>query len=170
MMKNSQMRVSVGIFARSGSKGIKNKNILPFADSNLLVNTINHAKEFLTSISAPHTSIYVSTDSNEYASLAIQAGAQIPFIRPPDLARDESAEILSWKHMLNHLQANGLGSEIFLVLPVTAPLRKMNHIKGALNLYLSENYDLVFAGCESRKNPYLPLFEEDNSGYFKLSN
>ena len=93
------MKNVVFIFARSGSKGLKNKNIKLFAGKPLLYWTINQAKKIQNI-----DSIILSTDSKKIAKIGKKFGANIFFIRPKKLAADSSPERLSWKHATNFIQ------------------------------------------------------------------
>ena len=75
------------IFARGGSKGLKNKNLLNFDGKPLIAHTIMNAVN-----SGLFEDIIVSTDSEEIAKVAIKYGANVPFIRPAKLATDNSSE------------------------------------------------------------------------------
>ena len=84
------------ICARSGSKGLKNKNILKIAGVPLIGHSIKMAKS-LKNISK----VIVSTDSKKIASIAKKFGAEVPFLRPKDLSTDKSREIDAWKHAID---------------------------------------------------------------------
>ena len=103
------------IFARGGSKGIKNKNIIDFGDKPLIAHTIDMAKK-----SRLFKDIVVSTDSEMIRNISLSYGATVPFMRPNDLATDESSEILSWKHAISNYDKT---IDTFVSLPCTSPLR-----------------------------------------------
>ncbi len=87
--------------ARSGSKGVPDKNIRPLGGKPLIAWSIE------ASLKTP--SIYrtiVSTDSEKYAELARQYGAETPFLRPPELAGDKSTDTECLKHFLDWFQAH----------------------------------------------------------------
>jgi CMP-N-acetylneuraminic acid synthetase len=88
------------IFARSGSKGIPNKNSKFFNGKPLITWAIDLALRVKLI-----DQVYVSTDSEEIAEIAKSAGAIVPFIRPSDLATDISPEWHSWQHFVNFLKA-----------------------------------------------------------------
>ena len=71
----------------------------------------------------------VSTDSEEIATLARQYGAETPFMRPAELARDEGPEWLAWRHAPNYLQREGGLPDAMVSMPVTAPLRESADIE-----------------------------------------
>ena len=159
------MNLIVGIFARGGSKGVKNKNMLEFGDQTLIARTIKQAKEVVDV-----EKIFVSTDSVAIAEEAMNMGAQVPFFRPRELASDSSPELLSWKHLLENVVPNfAEGIETMLVLPVTSPLRRTEDVKSAINLFNSSNCDIVLSMNQSRKNPYFNMIEENANGFFEIS-
>ena len=80
--------------ARSGSKGIRNKNIKLFCGKPLIQWSIEAALR-----SSFVDRVIVSTDSHEYADLALNLGAEVPFIRPAKYAQDDSPSILSLIHI-----------------------------------------------------------------------
>ena len=87
------------VFARGGSKGLPGKNLRQFAGKPLIAHAIEHA------LAVPRIDrVIVSTDSPDIASVARDFGAEVPFLRPADLAADDSPEWLSWRHALNFLQ------------------------------------------------------------------
>ncbi len=109
------------IFARSGSKGIPNKNIQVFNGKPLIAWTVELALKV-----KQIDQVYVSTDSEEIAKVAESAGAIIPFIRPSELATDTSPEIRSWQHFLESIrEKNGKLPDVFVSLPTTSPLRSI---------------------------------------------
>ena len=141
------------ICARSGSKGIKDKNIQKIGKFNLLQSTINQAKKI------PHIkSVYVSTDSYKYKAIAENVGAVVPFIRSKSLSKDNTPE---WKVWQNFIDKIGLHDEqIIIVLPTTSPNRKLSDINKGLKLFKKNQYDVVIAVTESEKNPYYNMLEK----------
>src|SRR5688500_18937017 len=94
--------------ARGGSKRIPRKNIRPFLGVPMLARTIE------TMIaSGIFDSIVVSTDDEEIASIAEQAGAQAPFRRPPELSNDTAATMPVIAHAINEMQRQGNTAEYF---------------------------------------------------------
>ena len=114
------MAIPAFIFARGGSKGLPNKNIRDFCGKPLIAWSIEQAlnvKEI--------SQVIVSTDSQEIAQIAKDFGAEVPFLRPSELAADDSSEILSWQHALNFVNlTTGNYPELFVSIPTTSPLRK----------------------------------------------
>lgn len=141
------------IFARGGSKGLKDKNILSFAGKPLIAWTIEQAL-----VHPEIDRVLVSTDSIEIAEIAKSFGAEVPFIRPPELATDSSSELLSWKHALKYLQEDeGKLPEIFISLPCTAPLRSQEDITRNLHLLVESGGDLALTATPSQRSPYFNM-------------
>jgi N-acylneuraminate cytidylyltransferase len=86
--------------ARGGSKAVPRKNIRPLAGKPLIVHTLEHASEAVTV-----TRTIVSTDDEEIAEIARTAGADVPFLRPPELAQDSSPDLGTFRHALEWLAA-----------------------------------------------------------------
>lgn len=146
------------IFARGGSKGLPNKNILNFAGKPLIAWAIEQSLE-ANSIDE----VYVSTDSLEIARVAEKFGAQVPFIRPSKLATDDSPEWLSWIHAINFLgDSNGVYPEAIVSVPTTSPLRESNDIDQCVSLFYSQDLDAVITYTDSHRNPYFNMLSKNS--------
>ena len=148
------------IFARSGSKGIVNKNIQQFSGKPLISWTIELALKV-----KQINEVFVSTDSEEIAEIARMAGATIPFIRPSELATDTSPEWHSWQHLIKFLaDKDGKLPEVFLSLPATSPLRSTIDVENCLNEFNKGRADFVVGITPSERNPYFNMVKkgEDN--------
>lgn len=150
--------------ARSGSKGILNKNIRRFAGKPLIGHTISEAKQsrFLNRI-------VVSTDSEEIAAVAKRYGAEIPCLRPKSLARDKSKVVDAILHILSCLKDREQYLPDYLVLlQVTSPLREAHDIDGALKLLFSKGAaaDAVVSVCGTEQL----LFTKDQNDQLYLAN
>lgn len=105
--------------ARAGSKSISDKNILPLAGRPMLCHSIEHALN-----STEIDRVIVSTDSPEYASIATDAGAECPFLRPPEFSGDHSTDLEVFRHALKWLEINeGWCPEFVVHLRPTHPIR-----------------------------------------------
>ena len=152
------------IFARGGSQGLPNKNILPFCGKPLIGWSIEHALQ-VDGIDR----VIVSTDSEEIASIAKQFGAEVPFLRPSELASDTSPEIHSWKHALNFLvNREGKIPESMVSIPATAPLRKVADIERCIGEYEGGSADVVLTIVESGRNPFFNMVQPTVDGTFEL--
>ena len=149
------MKISAFIFARSGSKGVPGKNIRSFAGKPLTAWSIEQALA-VKSIDE----VIVSTDSEEIASIALAYGAKIPFIRPKDLATDDSPEWLSWRHALGSIQdIRGALPELMVSIPTTSPLRLPDDIQGSIDEFLAHDCDAVITTTEAHNNPYFNMIK-----------
>ena len=108
--------------ARSGSKGIINKNLKNFCGTPLIGHTINQAKS-----SKFIDKIFVSTDSEDIKKVAISFGAEVPFLRPRELATDSASSVDVILHAIDKLNYN-----IFILLQPTSPLRLGTDIDNCL--------------------------------------
>lgn len=159
------MKIVAGIFARGGSKGVKDKNLLKFAGESLIVRTIKQAQQIVTS-----EMVFVSTDSPLIAKEALSSGANVPFYRPAELATDISPEVHSWKHLLENISLiNEHDIDTMLVLPVTSPMRRVQDIENAINLFESNDCDMVVSINHAKKNPYFNMLEQGSNNFLELS-
>lgn len=107
----------------------------------------------------------VSTDSEDIANLARKYGAETPFIRPPELAEDNTPEWLAWRHALNYLtQENGKLPELMVSLPPTSPLRMPIDIEKCLDEYENGDADAIVTITEAHRNPYYNMVKEEEDG------
>jgi len=119
--------------ARGGSKGVPKKNITKLAGYPLLAYSIAAAK-----LCATVDRAIVSTDSPEIAELAKQFGAEVPFLRPAEYARDNSPNIDFIRHALDWLQKHeGKQPAIIIQLLPTTPLREPSVIEKAIEAFIS---------------------------------
>jgi CMP-N,N'-diacetyllegionaminic acid synthase len=131
--------------ARGGSKGIPRKNIKIIAGKPLIVWTIEAALR-----SSLLSAVVVSTDDPEIAEIARQAGAQVPFMRPAELARDQSSGLEPVLHAMDQMpQCDSL-----LVLQPTSPLRTTEDIDGCLSLVAQTEAPSVVSVTEADTHPY----------------
>ena len=160
------MKNVVFIFARSGSKGLKNKNIKLFAGKPLLYWTINQAKKIQNI-----DSIILSTDSKKIAKIGKKFGANIFFIRPKKLASDSSPERLSWKHATNFIQ-NKFKTKLekIIVLPVTSPCRKIKDINKCIKLYEKKKFDSTMVISRTSLHPSFNLVNKKKNNAINLIN
>jgi CMP-N-acetylneuraminic acid synthetase len=153
------------IFARGGSKGLPGKNIRALAGKPLIAWSIEQAKA-VTRIER----VIVSTDSEEIAAVARDYGAEVPFLRPAELARDNSPEWLAWRHALLFLFKNsGLMPEVMVSVPTTAPLRLAQDIENCLDEYEKGGADTVITISEAHRSPYFNMVKFKSDGAVELA-
>jgi len=117
--------------ARSGSKGVKDKNIRNVAGKPLIHYTIKDAKS-----SDLLTDFLVSTDSEEYATIAENAGASVPFLRPKKLATDDASSLSVVQHAITEYESrNNQHIDLAVLLQPTTPLRTADDIDEAIKRF-----------------------------------
>ena len=150
--------------ARSGSKGVPGKNIKLLGGIPLFAFSIIAAK-MMPSVSR----VIVSTDSEEYAQIAIEYGAEVPFLRPNEISGDKSTDFDLFLHALNWFKENeNLIPEYILHLRPTTPLRNPQIMEDAVKLFF-ENKNLASSlrsGHSAPESPY-KWFLKDENNYFK---
>lgn len=130
--------------ARGGSKGLPKKNIKILKGKPLIVYSIEAAIN-ANSIDR----IIVSTDCEEIAEVALKYGAEVPFMRPVELAQDTSLAIDNYIYTINRLQnESGFAIDEFCVLQPTSPLRLPSDIDGAIKVFHEKKADSVISYCK----------------------
>lgn len=146
--------------ARGGSKGIPKKNIKPLLGKPLIAWTIEQAQK-----SNYLSRIFVSTEDKEIAAIAKKYGVEIPFLRPDELAQDNSPTSDAVIHSLDTFEKMGDVYDIVIILEPTSPLRKKEDIDKAIETYLensSESESLVSVGEVHLENPHIMKVIENN--------
>ena len=142
-------KVLIIIPARSGSKGIENKNIRPFAGHPLMAHSIT-AAVFCRYASR----VVVSTDSDEIAEVAKRYGAEVPFLRPAEMATDTSRDIEFCQHVLANIDGADAYGYIVILRP-TSPIRPHGFIDaGVLKLMGTPDADSLRAVTDAPATPY----------------
>jgi CMP-N-acetylneuraminic acid synthetase len=160
------MKAIAFIFARGGSKGLPGKNIRPLAGRPLIAWSIEHALAVKRI-----ERVIVSTDSEEIATIARNYGAEVPFIRPAELARDDSQEWLAWRHALNYLiETNCKLPQVMVSIPVTAPLRLPIDIENCLDEFEKNDPDMVITVSDAHRSPYFNMVRTNVDGTVVLVN
>jgi CMP-N-acetylneuraminic acid synthetase len=145
------MEVLAVIPARGGSKGIPRKNLADFLGRPLLWWSIAAALE---AVSVTRT--VVSTEDDEIAEAARAAGAEVPFLRPIDLAGDDVVDLPVFVHVLRRLEASeGYAPDLVVHLRPTSPLRPPGLVDEGVRLLSADPLaDSLRAVCEPANNPY----------------
>ena len=157
------MNFLVVIPARSGSKGVPNKNIKLLGNKPLIHYSIEAARKVF-----PDENIYISTDHEQIKAKAEETGIIVPFLRPAHLATDHSSMYDVLIHAVEFAEKNGQSPDVLVLLQPTSPFRNHLHIKEALKLYNS-TLDMVVSVKQAEANPYYSLFEEDKKGFLQKS-
>lgn len=152
------------IFARGGSKGLAGKNTRLLAGKPLIAWSIEHARAIKRI-----DRVIVSTDSKEIAAVASDYGAEVPFMRPAELARDDSPEWLAWRHALTFLQeSEGTLPEVMLSVPTTSPLRLPIDLENCLDEFSKGDADMVITISNAHRNPWFNMVKESEDGLVSL--
>lgn len=151
---DSRMKILVVIPARSGSKGIKDKNIKSFLGKPLMVWSIEQAQK---SKYSNNMKIVVSTDSEKYQKIALAANAECPFLRPEEISGDLSTDYECINHCVNYYNKELIyHPDIILHLRPTQPCRKVYDIDTCIELFEKHihKYDSLRTVVEIEKTPY----------------
>ena len=142
------------IAARGGSKGVPRKNVRPLAGKPLIAHAIETALE-----SEWIDRVIVSTDDIEIAEVSQRYGAEVPFMRPEELARDDSPEWLTWQHAIRSLESvKGIPNiDVFVSIPPTAPLRSVENVDACIQMLLESDADIVITVKPAERNPYFNM-------------
>lgn len=158
----NEMRILAIICARGGSKGVPNKNIRLLNGKPLIAYTIECAKKY-----TKFDRIIVSTDSPKIAEVAKQYGADVPFLRPKELATDTSPKIPVLQHAVRYLeQEENDRYDLIVDLDPTSPLRTVEDIENCVNKMIEKNPNVVFSVTPAHKNPYFNMVEEKDGKVF----
>lgn len=148
-------------FARGGSKGVPRKNIRMLAGKPMIAYAIESALA-----SKLIDRVIVSTEDAEIADVAKQYGAEVPFIRPLELAQDDSPEWSAWQHALRTLETADAATKIdvFVCIPVTSPLRAVEDIDACIKKLLEGDADMVITVKAADRNPYFNMVSLNSEG------
>jgi len=152
------------IFARGGSKGVPRKNIRLFAGKPLIAYAIQ------TALNSKYINrVIVSTDDQEIAKIAKEYGAEVPFMRPHELAGDTSPEWLSWQHAIKIVECETNEKiDVFVSIPTTAPLRSVEDVDACITKFLATDSDIVITVKKSDRSPFFNMVTLDGKGFAKI--
>ncbi|OGA13631.1 MAG: hypothetical protein A3G25_09980 [Betaproteobacteria bacterium RIFCSPLOWO2_12_FULL_63_13] len=147
--------------ARGGSKGIKRKNLLQFNGKTLVAHSIVHASQ-----ARLVNRVIVSTDDEEIRRVALDCGAELPFLRPPELAEDHVLDLPVFEHALRFLEEQeSYRPDLVVHLRPTAPYRKSEWIDECITLLQNRpDADSVRSVSQPDKHPYR-MFYIDRDGF-----
>jgi CMP-N-acetylneuraminic acid synthetase len=126
------------ITARGGSKGIPGKNLKPLAGKPLLAYTIESAAK-----SNAFDRVILSTDDEAIAEFGRAQGCEVPFLRPAELAADDTPHLPVMQHAVTWLEQDGYRADVVMILQPTSPLRRAEDIREALRLLDESGADSV---------------------------
>lgn len=159
------MTTIASICARGGSTGLPRKNIKLLHGKPLIAYTIEQA------LACPEIErVFVSTDDEEIAEVARNAGAEVPFLRPAELASSTAAKLPVIRHLVEAVEQMGVPVTRIVDLDPTSPLRLVSDISRCIDM-LEEATDVVITAYPAEKNPYFNMVElkpDGNIGLVKL--
>lgn len=158
------MKILCLIPARSGSKGLTDKNIKMMVGKPLLAWSIQQAKDTEYYRKAEvNMRIVVSTDSENYKKIAMKWGAEVPFLRPKELSEDNSTDLMFIEHALKWLDDNEkYKPDYILHLRPTQPCREKGLIDDCLNKFIGSEFDSLRTVIPSKKTPYKMYTKNEN--------
>jgi CMP-N,N'-diacetyllegionaminic acid synthase len=159
--------ILITICARGGSKGIKKKNIKLLNGKPLIFYTIDIAQKFSNVFKSD---IALSTDDDEIIYTASKFGLTTKYVRPKNLAEDHIGKLDTIEHLLKYEEnSKNKKYDIILDLDVTSPLRNLNDLTEAYNIFNNNSEALnLFSVGNSQKNPYFNMVELKKDGFAKL--
>lgn len=146
-----RMNIAAIIPARSGSKSVPDKNIRQMAGKPMLAYSIEHAKQ-----SRYINRIIVSTDSEKYADIARQYGAEVPFLRPAEYATDTALDYDVFRHALCWMkEQEGYEPELVVQLRPTYPIRRISDIDQMIEQMMKQpEADSIRTVAPAKEIPY----------------
>lgn len=152
------MNVLAVIPARAGSKSVPHKNIREIGGKPMLAHSIDHALA-----SRYINRVIVSTDSEEYASIAKEYGAEVPFLRPAEYATDTALDYDVFYHALTWLNDNeGYKADIVVQLRPTYPIRNVEDIDNMIKLLIDHpEADSVRSMSKAQEIPYKMWLQQE---------
>ena len=152
--------------ARGGSKGVPRKNIRALGGKPLIAYAIETARA-----SSLIDRVIVSTDDQEIASIAREHGAEVPFMRPSELAQDNSPEWLTWQHAIRTLEQieGGPAMDVFVCVPATSPLRSVEDVDACIQALVESDADLALTVRPAERSPYFSMVTLDDAGFARLA-
>ena len=154
------MSIIAIIPARGGSKSIPRKNIKLLAGKPLIAHTIETALKCKLL-----DRVIVSTDDKEIAAISKKHGAEVPFMRPRELALDSTPMLPVLQHAVSFIEQNEKSHvDIVVLLQPTSPFREVSDIENCVKKLKNEKADSVVTVCEAEHNPYFVMmkFQNDN--------
>ncbi len=146
--------------ARGGSKGIPRKNVRLLAGKPVVAYSVESGLR-----ARLVTRVVCSTDDEEIAAAARDAGADVPFLRPAELAQDTTEDWPVFQHALQWLEEQeGWVPDLVVNLRPTSPLRRVEHVDAAVQLLLDTGVDSVKSVCVARQHPHKMWVMEPGGG------
>lgn len=151
---------TVGVIpARGGSKRVPGKNIRPLGGKPLMGYSVEAA------LNSKLDRVIVSTEDEKIAAIARSLGAEVPFLRPRELATDEASSLSVLLDAIGYLEREKFFPDAIAVLPPTSPFRTSEHIDAGLEMLQKSDVDSVISVCEVEPDvhPYYVYQMDENN-------
>ena len=148
------------ITARGGSKGLPGKNIRNLRGKPLIAYSIDIARSFVSD-----EDICVSTDSQEIIDVVEKYGLKVPFVRPAELATDSASSNDVLVHAIKFFSSQGKIYKRLVLLQPTSPLRTVDDVQGALDLF---RFDMDMVVSVTKSHAPAVLCSDNSDGYVQL--
>ena len=160
--------------ARSGSKGIPSKNIIDVCGKPMISYTIELASKLKKN--GYVEKVIVSTDCSKIAEISKSYGAEVPFLRPKEIAGDKSKSIDFVLHSINYYEGIDLNFDAIMVLQPTSPLRSLDDVKETIKIFKQSSSNSLISTYKDETindtimyhkigGKAIPLNKKHNSGY-----
>jgi CMP-N,N'-diacetyllegionaminic acid synthase len=163
-MTEQSLLVVGAICARGGSKGVPRKNLRHLLGKPLIAHAVECAR------ACPILQrVVVSTDDPEIADVAKQFGAEVPFMRPAQLAQDDTSKWAVFQHLVQTLEEKEGGRvDILVDLDAGTPLRQPDDIARCVEQLTTESTDVVVTAYAADRNPYFNMVEVSGEGFARI--
>ena len=157
------MKTVAFIFARQGSKRIKNKNTKLINGKPL----INYTLSFIKKIKYIDE-VAISTDDKKIINYCKKRGFKNIISRPKSLASDKADEFLAWKHGIKEFLRSNKNFNTFICLPLTSPLREKKDLDSAYKIFKKKNLNMIVSVCKTNHFPDFNMINKDKNNKLKL--
>lgn len=159
-----EKNILITICARGGSKGVPGKNVRLLNGKTLITYTLEQARNW----NRPKD-IVISTDSEQIAEVVRGLGFEVPFLRPDELAQDDTPKIPVIRHALAQAEIIYRKKyDLIVDLDVTAPLREPEDLENCYQKFCRMKPLTLFSVVEAHRNPYFNMVEVSGDGYARL--
>ncbi len=160
-----EKNILLTICARGGSKGVPGKNVRLLNGKPLIAYTLEQAKVWQRP-----KDIMISTDSEQIAEVVRSLGFNVPFLRPKELALDDTPKIPVIRHALKQAEAYYKKTyDVVVDLDVTAPLREPEDLENCYLEFYRTKALTLFSVVPAHRNPYFNMVEIAKDGYAQIS-
>jgi CMP-N-acetylneuraminic acid synthetase len=157
------MKTVAFIFARKGSKRIKNKNTKILNGKPLIIYTLDFIKKikFIDKI-------VISTNDQKIIDICKKKNFRNIIYRPKSLALDNTDEFKAWQHGIKEFLKINYNYNTFICLPLTAPLREKKDLDSAYKVYKKKKLDMIISVCKTNHFPDFNMVTKNKNNKLRL--